>query len=92
MNFSVIVENIKCGGCASQIETKLLRLDGVTQVEIDIENEEVKGEMSKDILETIQKTLATLGYPPVGTQQGLEALGSKAKSFVSCAIGTLNKD
>jgi len=92
VDFSVTVENIKCGGCVSGIESKLMKLACVEQVEVDLEAAEVKGKMSEDVLETIESTLSTMGYPPVGTQQGLEALGSKAKSFVSCAIGTLNKE
>ncbi len=91
MIFSVIVENIKCGGCASQVTSKLMNIDGITLVNVDVDEDRVSGEMATNVLEKIKITLANLGYPEVGTQDGLEALGSKAKSFVSCAVGKINK-
>lgn len=91
MIFSVIVENIKCGGCASQVTRKLMSIDGVTLVNVDVDEAQVSGEMTTNVLEKIKITLAGLGYPEVGTQAGLEALGSKAKSFISCAVGKINK-
>lgn len=92
MEFSLVVENIKCGGCASHITGKLLDLSGVESVDIEIEQGLISGKITDDVVENIKKTLAGLGYPEVGTQEGLEALGSKAKSFVSCAVGSINKD
>lgn len=35
--------------------------------------------------------LAKLGYPEVDTVEGAARLKAKAKSFVSCAIGRLDK-
>ncbi len=92
MKFSIQVDNIKCGGCASQISGKLLKLAFVTSVEVDVENGSISGDMDGEHSVEIQATLASMGYPPVGSQHGLEALGSKAKSFVSCAIGTMSKE
>lgn len=92
MKFSLLVDNIKCGGCASHIKGKLSALDCVTLVEVDVENGLVSGEMIEDVRVLIKATLAKLGYPESGTQDGLEALGSKAKSYVSCAVGKMNKE
>ena len=36
MNYQIRVENIKCGGCASTISSKLSALKGVTAVDVDI--------------------------------------------------------
>jgi len=92
MEFSLTVDNIKCGGCASHIEKKLLKLEGVESVKIDIEEGSVSGEAVDGSLESIKELLSSLGYPEMGSQEGLTALGSKAKSFVSCAVGSMNKE
>jgi copper chaperone len=82
---TLTVENIKCGGCAGQIERKLSQLEGVASVTVNVEAGQVSVEA--DNLETVQAELARLGYPVAGTVSGVSALGAKAKSFVSCAIG-----
>ncbi len=92
MKFTLLVDNIKCGGCASHIKGKIASLKGVSLVEVDVEAGQVMGEMDMDVLALIRNTLEKLGYPEPGTQDGLEALGSKAKSYVSCAIGKINKE
>ncbi len=38
MKHEIEVENIKCGGCANTIKGKLGALDGVSDVQVDIEN------------------------------------------------------
>ncbi len=91
MKFLLDVENIKCGGCASHIEGKLNAINGVKSINIDVELGQISGEMLSDVLNEVKTVLAKLGYPETGTQEGLEAMGSKAKSFVSCAIGKMNK-
>jgi len=40
----------------------------------------------------VKETLKNMGYPESGSQKGLEAFGSKAKSYVSCAIGRMSQD
>lgn len=92
MKFLLVVENIKCGGCASHITKKLMSLSGVELVEVDVELGQISGQMKTDVLDVVKETLSRLGYPEIGTQAGLEALGSKAKSFVSCAVGSMNKE
>jgi copper chaperone len=89
------VDNIKCGGCASQIERKLGQIDGVASVTVSVEeglvvlqtDEKTDGQASESSLDAARAQLASMGYPVTGTVSGLSALGAKAKSFVSCAIG-----
>jgi copper chaperone CopZ len=82
---NIAVENIKCNGCMNTIKTSLMKLDGVKNVEIDLEKEivSVDGTIEKDIL---VHSLAKIGYPEIGNND----LIKKAKSFVSCAIGQMN--
>ncbi|MGC9386187.1 MAG: heavy-metal-associated domain-containing protein [Hydrogenovibrio sp.] len=93
MFFSLEVENIKCGGCAHTIETKLAALAGVTQVTVDVAAGLVTFESeAASSGETVASTLASIGYPQKGSVKGLEAVGAKAKSFVSCAIGKVSQE
>jgi len=85
------VENIKCGGCANSIQKKIAEIEGVTAVDVDIDAGAVTVELTAaEALETVKKALAKMGYPEVGTTEGMAALGAKAKSFVSCATGKLD--
>lgn len=90
MNYSVDVENIKCGGCGNSIRTKLLADDRVNDVFVDIEAGRVDIQGDEGARDEVVRTLAHLGYPEVGSVDGLKAAAAKAKSFVSCAVGRLD--
>lgn len=94
MTVSVAVENIKCGGCANGIKQKLTALEGVQNIEVDIEAGLVSCELderlsSAEVLGLVKTKLASMGYPEVGSVEGLTAAGAKAKSYVSCAVGKM---
>lgn len=89
MSYMISVENIKCGGCASTIKTKLLELDGIDAVSVAIEAGEVSIEGDGDSRDAAANELLRLGYPEKGTAEGIKAAAAKAKSFVSCAIGRM---
>ncbi len=82
----ILVENIKCNGCVNTIKTNLNDVKGVRAVEVFIEQDKVciTG-IAIDREEMVIK-LASLGYP----EKGNNSLLSRAKSFVSCAVGNLN--
>ncbi|KDN95717.1 heavy metal transporter [Hydrogenovibrio marinus] len=91
MMYSLQVENIKCGGCANSITKKLLSLEGVADVQVDIENGEVRFEAdNENQVEQVKAQLAGMGYPEAGTIQGMASVGAKAKSFISCAVGSMS--
>jgi len=83
------VVNIKCGGCARSIERALRADPRVTSVEVDIDAGRVSLEAAGEAIDEARATLLRLGYPEVGSAEGIEALKAKAKSFVSCAVGRL---
>ena len=60
------LENVKCGGCANAIREGLLTLNGIHQVEVEIESGTVtisgEGYNHKDI----HSKLNELGYPVKG--------------------------
>jgi copper chaperone len=90
MKHIIEVENIKCGGCANTIETRLRKLEGVTQVSVEIEHGRVSVDAADDSREQLVRTLLQSGYPEKGTADGIKAATAKAKSFVSCAIGKIS--
>lgn len=87
----ITVENIKCGGCAGTI-TKKLNIEfntdstkvNVEQGMIDINVEDIKRN-------EVTKILLNLGYPETDSIHGFGSVKAKAKSFVSCAIGKMDK-
>ena len=90
MSFEISVENIKCGGCANTISTKLTQLDSVNACDVDVENGIVKVDGNESSKADISQLLLKLGYPETGTAEGLKAAKAKAKSFVSCAVGKMS--
>jgi copper chaperone len=91
MSFSVIVENIKCGGCANSIRKALSAIEAVSSVAVDIERGEVRVEGDEATRASVTKRLLELGYPEKGSASGIESAAAKAKSFVSCAIGRASR-
>ncbi|TYQ00316.1 copper chaperone CopZ [Tenacibaculum adriaticum] len=89
MKTEIHIENLKCGGCASTIKKGISELEGITSVEVDIENSMVLVETEKESSTEIKEKLSKLGYPEVGDKN---TVLHKAKSFVSCAVGRVNKD
>lgn len=90
MSYTLSVENIKCGGCAHTITTKLEALDSVEQASVDIEKGEVTITGDEAQRESVLTSLLKMGYPESGTAEGIAAAKAKAKSFVSCAVGKIN--
>jgi copper chaperone CopZ len=89
MNTTLAIQNLKCGGCANTIITRLSSIDGLDNVKVDNEADTVSfdytGEASLN--ESIE-LLSKLGYPVEGEKN---PLSKKAKSYVSCAVGRINK-
>lgn len=89
MQHIIDVENIKCGGCANTIKSKLGALAGVDNVQVDIEQGRITLEAPDDSRNLLVETLLASGYPEKGSVEGIKAAKAKAKSFVSCAIGRM---
>ena len=82
----IIVENIKCGGCAQSIRKGLEKINAGVAVEVFIENGKVHLESEKSIQrEDYVKALHSMGYPEPGEGNLLNT----AKSYVSCMIGRM---
>ncbi|WP_379952749.1 heavy-metal-associated domain-containing protein [Dokdonia sp. R78006] len=87
MKTSIIVQNLKCGGCAKTITSKISELDNISNVHVDTETATVSftSQGTEDAL-SVKEKLKSLGYPSIEDENGVL---SKAKSFVSCATGKM---
>jgi copper chaperone CopZ len=83
----IFVENIKCGGCMSGIKKALLEFKGVKSVEITLEEEKIQIQGKQLNREAYIKKMDSMGYP----EKGNNTLFKEAKSYVSCAIGKLDR-
>lgn len=89
MKTELVIQNLKCGGCAHTITTKVSELDAINNVEVNVENSTVSFiHNSIDDLNFVTNKLLSLGYPVEGDKNSVV---SKAKSFVSCATGKISK-
>jgi copper chaperone len=91
VEFGFEVENIKCNGCVRSIERVLGELPRVQRVAVDVAEGRVSVVAESDVRAPVREALARLGYPERGSASGLGAVGAKAKSFVSCAIGRFSE-
>lgn len=84
---SVQIQNLKCDGCATTIINKLSDLLNVSNVAVDVESSSVTFDYADELaLLSAKETLKLNGYPQVGEAN---PFGTKAKSFISCAIGRM---
>ena len=90
MTYQIQVENIKCGGCANTIDSRLKELDSVDDCSIDIDAGVVTISGDESGRAEVTQLLAKLGYPETGSTEFLKSAAAKAKSFVSCAVGKMN--
>lgn len=89
MEHKVYIQNLKCGGCANTIVSRLSKLEGITNVSVSNDDDSVSFNFLKEEnIREVSLLLSKLGYPIVGDSN---SIGKQAKSFVSCAIGRINK-
>jgi len=85
---TIIVQNLKCGGCANTITTKLSELKEVTNVKVNVEESEITFDALDTDLEIVKTKLAKMGYP---AEDENNSTMQKAKSYVSCMVGKVNQ-
>lgn len=89
MNTSIVVQNLKFGGCANTISTKLSTITSISNLQIDLDQSKLSfNYLNEGDLLQVKEKLKQLGYPTV--EDGNSSV-LKAKSFVSCATGKLSK-
>lgn len=89
MKTSIIVQNLKCGGCAKTIYTHLEKLKSLSDIEVEIESSKVSfSYIDSENIQLVKNTLKNLGYPSI---TDTNSIVDKTKSFISCASGKLNR-
>ena len=88
---NITVENIKCGGCAGSITKKLVEVFDTENIEVNIEQGTISIDVDDARRDEVAKVLLNLGYPETDSVEGFDSAKAKAKSFVSCAIGKMDK-
>lgn len=87
MKETVIIQNLKCGGCATTIRNELNKLDGISETTVNEETSEVSFISEKEDNSELLNRLDQLGYPPENTENSVV---KKAMSYVSCMIGRVS--
>jgi len=88
------VQNVKCGGCANTLKTKLADEFGDIEVNLEVMPREISLIIEQERIAELRQALKALGYPMADETLGfVENTTAQAKSFVSCAVGKfeLNK-
>ena len=87
--FEVI--NVKCGGCASTLTTKLADNFGEVTVNLEVEPRQITLNIETSAVPVLREKLKSLGYPMSDEDLStFEGFSTTAKSFVSCAVGKMN--
>lgn len=84
---TIIIANLKCNGCATTIKTELLKIAGVSSVEVDNEQDAVNVSYENIDRQLIIDKLYSLGYPEATAENGLLL---QLKSYASCMIGRVH--
>lgn len=88
------VKNVKCGGCAGTLTKALLEEFGEVTVNLEVEPREITVvDITNEQEEALKIKLRSLGYPLMTDELSrFQEIGTTAKSFVSCAIGKMDKE
>ncbi|MBZ9626846.1 heavy-metal-associated domain-containing protein [Psychroflexus sp. CAK57W] len=89
MQTKIIVQNLKCGGCANTITKHLSSFEDIRDINVEAELSSVSFSYENETtLQEVEHKLKQLGYPVVGDANSYM---NKAKSFISCATGKMNQ-
>jgi len=88
MKTTIIVQNLKCNGCAKTISSKLTDIANISEVIVDVEASKVSF-LYEDIDDAliVKNRLKSLGYPSINDKNSVSA---KAMSYMSCATGKIS--
>ena len=87
----ITVDNIKCGGCVGSITKKLTSIFDTDKIDVNIEHGIISINLNDSKKDELAKVLLDLGYPEIDSVEGFDSVKAKTKSFVSCAIGKMDK-
>jgi len=86
----VEIDNLKCGGCEKSIVKGLSAMPEVADLVVDREHQTVRFTGAATDRDAVVQKLRSMGYPEKGSLSGFEAGLANAKSFMSCAVGSIS--
>ncbi|MEN8187666.1 MAG: heavy metal-associated domain-containing protein [Bacteroidota bacterium] len=90
MATTIEIVNLKCNGCVNTVKKGVLSIEGIDEVDVDLENSKVTIPTNVDsLVEDVKAKLSKMGYPEVSEAN---TMIHKAKSFVSCASGRMTME
>lgn len=90
MSTTIEIVNLKCNGCVNTVKKGVLSIEGVNDVEVDLDASKViVPTYDEKIIIQVKEKLSKMGYPEVGDAN---TMLHKAKSFVSCATGRMTSE
>lgn len=83
----LFVQNMKCSGCTSSISKVLSKIEGIANINIDLDHNfiELSCERTNNIDE-VKSSLRSMGYV---CSEDKNSLADKANSYVHCMIGKI---
>lgn len=85
---TLIVQNLKCHGCANTITKALKHIKGIENVSVEVESSTVHFDSDNEqVTENVKSKLAKLGYPIIDADN---TQFQKIKSYISCAVGRID--
>lgn len=85
------VQNVKCGGCANTLIKSLNDEFGEVNVDLEKMPREITLDIEDENFDNLKLKLRSLGYPLADDELStLQTIETKAKSFVSCAVGKMS--
>lgn len=90
MSTTIEIVNLKCNGCVNTVKKGVLSIDGINEVEVDLDASKVTIPTGNiELIDQVKVKLSKMGYPEVGDAN---TIMHKAKSFVSCATGRMTSE
>ena len=78
---TIEIVNLKCGGCANTVKKGVMSIEGISNVQVDLESSKVTIDTDNDaVVLSVKEKLSKMGYPEIGDAN---TMLHKAKSFVS---------
>ncbi|KIM07127.1 MAG: heavy metal transporter [Sulfurovum sp. FS08-3] len=91
MKQSFALLNIKCSGCANTLKKGLKEEFGEVEVDLSVVPRLITLEIEDENIDNLKTKVKSMGYPFASQELGfIDEAATKAKSFVSCAIGKLD--
>ena len=82
------IQNLKCGGCAKTITSRLSGMAPISNVSVNMVDQSVTFSYKNETdVSVVKEVLKKLGYPVVGNTN---TVTTRAKSYISCTIGRIS--